>query len=49
MSEPMNPEHFYVMLAKMEIDGKKGYAKIKKWYDENGKLQEKVLNFEEDK
>lgn len=49
MSEPTNPEHYYIYVGRIEVDGKKGYGKVKKWFSkEEGKVLERVLDFEED-
>lgn len=47
MSEPVNPDKFYVFEGTIEVDGKKGYGKVKKWYDEEEKkFKERVIAFE---
>ena len=44
--EPINPDKYYVFHGFIELDGKKGYAKVKKWVDEDGKAQERILSFD---
>lgn len=48
--EPTSPDKYYIVSGKVEVDGKKGKGKIKKWWDEEEKeFKEKVLAFEETK
>lgn len=50
MEEPNNPDRCYEYVGTIEVDGKKGKGKVKKWWDdEEKKFVEKVLSFEEDK
>ena len=45
--EPNNPDRFYEYIGPMELDGKRGKGKIKKWFDDEEKeWKEKVLSFE---
>ena len=47
--EPINPDKFFEFTGRIEVDGKKGYGKVKKWFDEEeGEFMEKVLSFKED-
>lgn len=43
--EPMNPENYVVVISTETIDGRRGKAKVKKWW-EGEKYLSKVLSFE---
>lgn len=45
MSEPANPDNYYIYQGYIEHDGKYGFAKVKKWYEE-GELKERILSFD---
>jgi len=45
--EPNNPDKYYIYIGTIEVDGKKGYGKVKRWYDEEEKkYKERVLSFD---
>jgi len=46
--EPTSPEKFYIVIGTVEVDGKKGMGKVKKWYDDEEKqYKERILAFDE--
>lgn len=44
MEEPTNPDKYFIYSGPMELDGKKGIGRVKKWYAD-GKSYERVLDF----
>lgn len=47
MEEPTNIDHYWLELGTIEVNGKKGYGKVKKWYDEDEKkYKERVISFD---
>jgi hypothetical protein len=48
--EPENPDGYWITWERMEIDGKKGKAKIKVWHSPvDNKEHRKVIAFDEDR
>ena len=48
MNEPINPDQYWVYIGPATLEGKKGQAKIKKWYDSTKKEYSRILSFERD-
>ena len=45
MMEPTNPEHYWIYVGPLEVDGKEGKGKVKKWASDNG-IEERILSFD---
>ena len=46
MKEPDNVDYFFLFIGTIEVNGKKGEGKVKKWWDENEKkYKERILSF----
>jgi len=48
--EPENPDKYYITWERLELDGKRGKAKLKVWLSsEDNKEHRKIIGFEEER